>query len=140
MAAWVAGGAFVDAVIAVTLAEAIALAAWRRATGRGLAAADWAPNLAAGLCLMLALRTSLADAAWPWIVAALAGAGLAHAADLLRRLERAVQMARRPAFGIQSGSEETPPCTDAASCAAGSPPRPSPAPCPPAPRWPRPRP
>ena len=88
MAAWVAGGAFVDAVIAFTLAEAIALAVWHRATGRGLAAADWAPNLAAGLCLMLALRAALAGAAWPWIVAALAGSGLAHAADLRRRLGR----------------------------------------------------
>jgi hypothetical protein len=88
MAGWVASGAFVDAVIAFTLLEGLALLAWHRSSGRGPAPAAWLPNLAAGLCLMLALRAAIAGAAWPWIVAAVAGAGVAHALDLRRRWPR----------------------------------------------------
>lgn len=79
------GTRVVDLVIGLTLLEGAALIAYRRATGRGLPAADFVPNLAAGLCLMLALRGSLAGAAWPWIALCLLGAGLAHGADVWRR-------------------------------------------------------
>jgi hypothetical protein len=83
-----AGGWIVDAVIAITIAEVLALAAYRRLTGRGPALRDLLPNVGAGLFLMLALRSVLVGVAWPWLALCLAGAGLAHLADLLRRWPR----------------------------------------------------
>jgi hypothetical protein len=82
---WLAGGGFIDLVIALTLAEAAALLAWRRATGRGVAAGDFFVNLLSGLCLMLALRAALAGAEPAWIAAWVALAGLLHGLDLWRR-------------------------------------------------------
>lgn len=41
-----------------------------------------------GVCLMLGIRTALAGAAWPWLPVALAGALVAHLADLRMRLDR----------------------------------------------------
>lgn len=74
----------VDAAIALTLLEALLLATVprlaRRFPLRGVAA-----NLLAGLALMAGLRLALAGAAWPWIAAALAAAGIAHAVDLAGR-------------------------------------------------------
>jgi hypothetical protein len=82
---WVIGPHWVDAVIALTLAEALVLwLAWRRHR-RGLAPAAWATNLASGLCLMLALRAALAGWSGAWILACLAASGLVHAADLWHR-------------------------------------------------------
>jgi hypothetical protein len=85
MTDWLASGAFVDVVIALTLAEAAALLAWRRATGRGVAASDFFVNLLSGLCLMLALRAALAGSAPAWIAAWVALSGLLHGLDLWRR-------------------------------------------------------
>ena len=45
-------------------------------------------SLAGGLCLMVALRAALADAAWPWIIAPVAAAGIVHALDLRARWPR----------------------------------------------------
>ena len=78
----------IDAVIALTLVEGIALALYHRQTGRGIAMGEFAANLAAGLCLMLALRGAVAGAGWLWIAPCLLGAGLAHGADLWRRWDR----------------------------------------------------
>ncbi len=78
----------VDLVMAFVVLEAAALPAWRRRTGAGVAAADLLPNLAAGFCLLLALRAAMAGAAWPWIALALLGSGLAHLLDLRRRWRR----------------------------------------------------
>ena len=78
----------VDLVIAVTLLEAAALAVYHARTGRGLAPRDFAANLGAGLALMLAVRAALAGAAWTWVAAGLAAAGLAHLLDLRRRWRR----------------------------------------------------
>ena len=44
--------------------------------------------LAPGLCLLLALRGALAGAAWPYVPAALAAAGVAHLLDLMGRWRR----------------------------------------------------
>jgi hypothetical protein len=38
--------------------------------------------------LLLALRAALADAAWPWVPAALSGALAAHAVELWARFRR----------------------------------------------------
>jgi len=75
----------IDLVIGLTLFEGLALALYHRRTGKGVPVGDFAVNLVSGLCLMLALRAAVADAAWPWIGLWLGGAGLAHAADLARR-------------------------------------------------------
>jgi hypothetical protein len=80
-----AGGRVVDFVLAVMLVEAVALAAYHRRTGRGLAPVAIVPNLAAGAALLLALRGALVGAGWGWIALALAGALAAHLADLRQR-------------------------------------------------------
>jgi len=95
-----AGTGWLDAVIGFTLLEGAALLAWHRATGRGLSAAALLPNLLAGLSLMTAMRVLLAGAPVAWAVAALAGAGLAHCADLRHRLRgRPAQLSGRPGIG-----------------------------------------
>jgi hypothetical protein len=73
----------VNLVLMVALAEA----AWLLWRGRraGRPAGPLLANLGAGLALMLALRLVLADLAWPWVAACLAGAGLAHGLDLRAR-------------------------------------------------------
>lgn len=78
-------GAIVDFAIAVALVETLVLVLRHRRTGRGIAPADLLPNIAAGLCLMLALRAALVQADWVWIVAPLAASGVAHVLDLRRR-------------------------------------------------------
>ena len=70
--------AIADLVLAVLLLEGIALAVWRRRTGRGPRPGAVLPFLVAGGCLVLALRAVLAGAAWPWTAAALVGALAAH--------------------------------------------------------------
>jgi len=75
----------IDCLIAVLLAEALALRGlqWRRgvqAVPRGLAA-----SLMAGLFLMLAIRLALTGGQGLWFAALLLAAGLAHALDLRER-------------------------------------------------------
>ena len=82
------GPHWVDLVMALSIVEGLALAAWFRVTRRGVAPAQFAVNLVSGLCLMLALRGALVGAAWPWLALCLLAAGLAHAADLWRRWRR----------------------------------------------------
>jgi len=77
--------ALVDFAIAVAIVETLVLVLRHRRTGRGIAPADLLPNIAAGLCLMLALRAALVQANWVWIVAPLAASGVAHVLDLRRR-------------------------------------------------------
>ncbi|MGI9216101.1 MAG: hypothetical protein ACR2JA_03775 [Hydrogenophaga sp.] len=78
----------VDAAIAITLVEWLALAAYHRATGRGLPPEAYALNLLSGLCLMLALRSALQGQAWFWGAGCLAASGLAHLTYLRRRWQR----------------------------------------------------
>ena len=88
MPEWVSPAALVDGVIALTLAEGLALWACWRATGRGVAPGQYALNLVSGLCLMAALRCALAAAPGWTVLAWLAAAGLAHGADIARRWTR----------------------------------------------------
>lgn len=78
-------GRAVDLVIVLTIAEGLFLAWLRRRTGRGLSLKDIIGNLAAGVCLMLALRAALTSEGWPAIALFLFLALLAHLADLWRR-------------------------------------------------------
>jgi len=86
MSALFASGRIIDAILALVALEAVALAAWRWRTGRGLPPAALAANLCAGAALLLALRAALTGAAWSivavWLLAGLA----AHAMDLRARI------------------------------------------------------
>ena len=80
-----ASGAVVDAILLLMALEGALIVLLRRRTGAGVPARDLVAMLAAGACLMLALRAALVGAAWPWIALALAAALAAHLADLRRR-------------------------------------------------------
>jgi hypothetical protein len=86
---WLAGTSLIDIVIAITLLEGLALAAYHRHTGGGLAPGAFMPNLASGLALMLALRAGQTAAGWEWVALGLLASGLAHVVDLRRRWRRA---------------------------------------------------
>jgi hypothetical protein len=75
----------VDVAIALVIIEMVLLLAASRDLGRSVQLMTLA-NSAAGLCLLLALRSALNGSSAGWIVLALTGALLAHLADLgLRR-------------------------------------------------------
>ena len=82
------GTRLIDAVIAITVAEAAALLLYKLGTGRGLAPRDFLFNLFAGLMLMLALRSTMASDGWAWVAAFLAMAGAAHVGDMWCRWRR----------------------------------------------------
>ncbi len=82
---WYASGALVDAVMALTAVELLALWAFHKRTGRGLAPGDYLLNGFAGLGLMVALRGALMPQ-WGLVALGLLAAGAAHYADLLLRL------------------------------------------------------
>ena len=78
----------IEIVIAFTVLEGVALVAYHRLTGKGVAPREFAANLMSGLCLMLALRGVLADSGWGWTALLLLGAGVVHAGDLRQRWKR----------------------------------------------------
>ena len=98
----------VDAVVVVALLELAALVAWHVATGRGLAVADLAANLSAGLCLLAALRSVLSGSTWPLCALWLAAAGAAHALDLWRRSRAASQLSRPDGVSVARSSSRVP--------------------------------
>lgn len=81
----VESGHLVEAILALTVLEGVALGAYHRATGRGVAAADVASFLLSGIFLLVALREALVGGGWVWIAASLLGALVAHLVDLRRR-------------------------------------------------------
>jgi hypothetical protein len=86
MEALVRSGQVADVILVCLLIEAVALLAWNRATGRGLAPRAVAAVLLPGAFLVLALRFALTDAAWTLIPVALLAALAAHLWDLRARL------------------------------------------------------
>jgi hypothetical protein len=88
MSQLLASGGIVDLILALVAAEALLLAGWRRWTGRGLPLGALLGNLLAGACLLLAVRTALTDAPWPWTAAWLGAALAAHLWDLSQRWPR----------------------------------------------------
>ncbi len=84
--ALLASGHAVDLILGLLLVEVLALIAYRRVTGRGVPLADVATTALSGACLLLALRAALVGWSPAWIVLCLAGALVAHLADLRRRL------------------------------------------------------
>ena len=79
--------ALVDVVIGITVLEGLALLAYRRMTGKGVAGGQFIVNLFAGLSPMLALRLSVGCAGSAWVCASLMLAGAFHGMDLWRRWE-----------------------------------------------------
>lgn len=86
MAALFESGRIVDLILALMILEAAALVALARAFPGRIRLAGLLFNLAAGACLLLALRAVLNDAGWPVAGAWLALALVAHLADLNQRL------------------------------------------------------
>lgn len=78
----------VDAIFLLLLLEAAGLVLWHRLGGRGPEPRRILPTLAAGFCLLLALRACLVDAPAPLVALCLAAALAAHLADLAGRWSR----------------------------------------------------
>lgn len=81
----VASGLIADIVLAAIALEALALWAYRRATGMGPRLLDLAGAMVSGAFLVLALRLALTGAGAGPILLATTGALAAHLADLARR-------------------------------------------------------
>ncbi len=88
MSQWFSNGTIFAAILTLTLAEAMVLILWHRATGRGLAALDVIFQLAAGAFLLLAATLALRGAFYGYTALALAASGVAHLIDLRRRLRK----------------------------------------------------
>ena len=85
MSALLAHGRVLDFIVAGMLAEALGLAAlfrWRR---QGVPPTALLPNLASGICLLLAMRLALSGLWWGFVAACLLGALLLHLLDLRLR-------------------------------------------------------
>jgi hypothetical protein len=81
-----ASGRLIDLILALMVAEASALGLWRWWSGRGPGPVAVLANLAAGACLMLALRAALTAAGLPAVLGWLSLALVAHLFDLALRL------------------------------------------------------
>ena len=81
-----ANGHIADVVLVFMALEIFALVAFRRVSGRGLAAFDTIVLILPGLFLLLALRAALTGSDWTMIAGCLAASLVAHLADLWRRL------------------------------------------------------
>lgn len=88
MVEFIASGRVVDLALLLMAIEVCALLAYRQRSGRGVAALDLIPGVAAGACLLLALRAALTGASAVWIALALSAALPAHLYDLYRRGRR----------------------------------------------------
>jgi hypothetical protein len=84
-----ASGLLIDLIMIGVLFEAAALALLHRRRGLGFAPGRWLPTLAAGLCLMLALRAALTGGGANQVLFWLAMSGVAHGCDLYLRRPRA---------------------------------------------------
>ena len=82
-------GQIVDLIIVLMVAEGLVLGLLHRRTGKGVSLADLAPNMLAGLFLLLALRAALTGAPWTWVALSLIAALIAHLADVARRWKKA---------------------------------------------------
>lgn len=85
LAALIDSGRIVDLILIFVILEALAIFAYHRRRGRGLAPFQLAGLLLPGICLLLALRAALGDAAWPWVALWLTAALVLHLADLRQR-------------------------------------------------------
>jgi hypothetical protein len=89
MADLFATGRIVDLILVLMIAEAFVLVGHHHLTGRGIAIAPLLTNMAAGACLLLALRAALSGLPWTVVALALGAAFGMHALDLRCRWSRA---------------------------------------------------
>ena len=73
-----------DFIVAAMLAEGVGLFVLWRWRGRGVSPWVLWPNLASGMCLLMAMRVGLAGAWWGWVSALLLGALGAHVVEVRR--------------------------------------------------------
>lgn len=88
-------GRWVDLALAIVLAEVLLMAWLVQVTGRHTWFRAYLLNLGSGLCLIFALRNSLADSGWTMPALWLALSGALHGADLWSRWRQ--QAGRGPA-------------------------------------------
>ncbi|NNJ74716.1 MAG: hypothetical protein HKP56_06105 [Anderseniella sp.] len=78
-------GDIIDLILLIMVVEVIALLVWRYLTGTGVAPGALLPFLAAGVCLMLAVKFALTGQDWTHVATALGGAFIFHLADVACR-------------------------------------------------------
>lgn len=84
-----ASGQIIDLILALVAAEALAGLAYHRLSGgKGPEPVSLMANLAAGACLLLALRAMLAGSGWVTPALCLSGALAAHVIDIGARWRR----------------------------------------------------
>jgi hypothetical protein len=88
MAEAFADGWIIDIILGLMAIEAVALIALRRLLGRGPSRLEILVSLAAGLCLLIALRVALTGGPWQLIAVALAASLVVHLTDLRLRWSR----------------------------------------------------
>jgi hypothetical protein len=71
-----------DLILLAMLLEGAGLVLLYRLRGRGIAPAALLPNLASGMCLILAMRLYASGVAWPFVSLALLGALGLHVIDV----------------------------------------------------------
>ena len=86
MEALFASGGIVIAILVFVAIEALALALFHRRTGRGIPIVPLLANLAAGACLMFAIRAALLDQPWTSVGLFMALALIAHLVDFGSRV------------------------------------------------------
>ncbi len=86
MEALFVSGRIADIALGVMAVEAVILYALMAYIGRGVRYRAILANLAAGACLVVAVRLALVGANWKWIAVALVASLLAHSLDLMMRL------------------------------------------------------
>jgi hypothetical protein len=84
---WVLSGKLVQLIMAITAVEVVALFAFHRITGRGIAPKDYFLNVISGLCLMMAVWFALSKQTES-IALFLMAAGVAHVADLVLKYKK----------------------------------------------------
>ncbi len=82
---WFASGQIADVLLLLMAFEGAALAGVKLATGRGIPLPSLASNLAAGACLIMALKSVLTGGGFETASLWLAGSLVAHVADLSSR-------------------------------------------------------
>ena len=83
-----ASGRIIDGIIVLMVLETVALLALRTITNNGVSPRALLPFMAAGICLMLALRTALVDGSWMEIAGMLMLAFVFHILDIALRWDR----------------------------------------------------
>ena len=78
-------GHIVDLILGLMALETLTLVAYRSVLGRGIDTAPLLVNMAAGGCLLLAVRAALTGAGWVFVASALVAALAMHMLDIRSR-------------------------------------------------------